>query len=55
MTIRNIRFIASGAFAAALALSMLTPPALCAEPAAPAAWFSRLDRGSASFRHPAWW
>jgi len=37
MTIRNIRFIASGAFAAALALLMLTPPALCAEPAAPAA------------------
>ena len=37
MTIRNIGFIASGAFAAALALSMLTPPALCAEPAAPAA------------------
>ncbi len=37
MTIRNIGFIASGAFAAALALLMLTPPALCAEPAAPAA------------------
>jgi hypothetical protein len=37
MTIRNIGFIARGAFAAALALLMLTPPALCAEPAAPAA------------------
>jgi hypothetical protein len=37
MTIRNIGFIAHGAFAAALALLMLTPPALCAEPAAPAA------------------
>lgn len=37
MTICNIGFIARGAFAAALALLMLTPPALCAEPAAPAA------------------
>lgn len=37
MTIRNIGFIARGAFAAALALLMLTPPALSAEPAAPAA------------------
>ena len=38
MTICNIGFpIASGAPPAALALSMLTPPALCAEPAAPAA------------------
>jgi hypothetical protein len=34
MTIRNIGFIACGAFVAALALLMLTPPALCAEPAA---------------------
>jgi hypothetical protein len=37
MTNRNSGFIARGAFAAAVALLMLTAPALCAEPTAPAA------------------